>query len=44
MEQPDTVIPAAVWLATQTATSFTGQVVERAAFGVTWGPGIPVAS
>jgi NAD(P)-dependent dehydrogenase (short-subunit alcohol dehydrogenase family) len=44
MEQPDTIIPAAVWLATQTAASFTGQVVERAAFGVTWGPGIPVAS
>ena len=44
MEQPDTIIPAAVWLATQTATSFTGQVVERAEFGVTWGPGIPVAS
>jgi NAD(P)-dependent dehydrogenase (short-subunit alcohol dehydrogenase family) len=38
MEQPDTIIPAAVWLATQTAASFTGQVVERAEFGVTWGP------
>ena len=23
MEQPDTIIPAAVWLATQTAASFT---------------------
>ena len=38
MEQPDAIIPAAVWLATQTAASFTGQVVERAEFGVTWGP------
>jgi NAD(P)-dependent dehydrogenase (short-subunit alcohol dehydrogenase family) len=44
MEQPDAIIPAAVWLAAQTAASFTGQVVERAEFGVTWGPGIPVAS
>ena len=44
MEQPDAIIPAAVWLATQTAASFTGQVVERAEFGVTWGPGTPVAS
>ena len=38
MAQPDAIIPAAVWLAQQTATSFTGQVVERADFGVTWGP------
>jgi NAD(P)-dependent dehydrogenase (short-subunit alcohol dehydrogenase family) len=44
MEQPNAIIPAAVWLATQTAASFTGQIVERAEFGVTWGPGIPVAS
>jgi NAD(P)-dependent dehydrogenase (short-subunit alcohol dehydrogenase family) len=44
MEQPDAIIPAAVWLATQTAGSFTGQVVERAEFGVTWGPGITLAS
>jgi len=36
---PDEMIPAAVWLAQQTAASFTGQVVERAEFGVTWGPG-----
>jgi NAD(P)-dependent dehydrogenase (short-subunit alcohol dehydrogenase family) len=42
MEQPDAIIPAAVWLATQTATSFTGQVVERAEFGVTWGPSVSV--
>ena len=40
MAQPDAIIPAAVWLAQQTATSFTGQVVERADFGVTWGPGV----
>jgi NAD(P)-dependent dehydrogenase (short-subunit alcohol dehydrogenase family) len=43
MEQPDIIIPAAVWLATQTAASFTGQVVERAEFGVSWGPGTAVA-
>jgi 3-oxoacyl-[acyl-carrier protein] reductase len=42
MEQPEAIIPAAIWLATQTAASFTGQVVERAEFGVTWGPGIPI--
>ena len=40
MAQPEAIIPAAVWLAQQTATSFTGQVVERADFGVTWGPGV----
>jgi NAD(P)-dependent dehydrogenase (short-subunit alcohol dehydrogenase family) len=40
MEQPDAIIPAAVWLAAQTAASFTGQVVERAEFGVAWGPDI----
>lgn len=38
MAQPDAIIPAAVWLAQQTAASFTGQVVERADFGVSWGP------
>ncbi len=38
MVQPDEVIPAAVWLAGQTASTFTGQVVERADFGKTWGP------
>ena len=38
MAQPEAIMPAAVWLAQQTATSFTGQVVERADFGVTWGP------
>src|SRR5919201_576601 len=40
MEQPESIMPAAVWLAQQTASSFTGQVVERADFGVTWGPGV----
>jgi NAD(P)-dependent dehydrogenase (short-subunit alcohol dehydrogenase family) len=37
MAQPEEVIPAAVWLAQQTADTFTGQVVERADFGITWG-------
>src|SRR4029078_10385287 len=37
MAQPEAIIPAAVWLAQQTARSFTGQVVEQADFGVTWG-------
>jgi len=37
MAQPEAIIPAAVWLAQQSATSFTGQVVELADFGVTWG-------
>ena len=35
MVQPDEVTDAAVWLAGQTAGTFTGQVVERADFGVT---------
>lgn len=39
MEPPEVVAPAAVWLAEQTGETFTGQVVERAEFGVTWGPG-----
>ncbi len=38
MVQPEAIIPAAVWLAQQTAARFTGQLVERADFGVTWGP------
>ena len=37
MVQPEEVIPAAVWLAGQTAQTFTGQVVERSDFGATWG-------
>ena len=40
MEQPDSIIPAAVWLAGQTAQGLTGRMVERADFGVTWGPGL----
>jgi NAD(P)-dependent dehydrogenase (short-subunit alcohol dehydrogenase family) len=36
--QPEAIIPAALWLAQQSAASFTGQVVERADFGRTWGP------
>jgi NAD(P)-dependent dehydrogenase (short-subunit alcohol dehydrogenase family) len=39
MVQPEAIIPAAVWLAQQTAVTFTGQLVERADFGVTWGTG-----
>ncbi len=39
MVQPAEVADAAVWLAGQTAGTFTGQVVERADFGVTWGAG-----
>jgi hypothetical protein len=37
MAQPDVMIPAAVWLAGQTAETWTGQVVKRAEFGQTWG-------
>ena len=37
MVQPDQIIPPAVWLAGQTAATFTGSVVERAEFGKTWG-------
>ena len=37
MEQPDIMIPAAVWLAGQTAATCTGQIVKRAEFGKTWG-------
>ncbi len=39
MVQPDEIIPSAVWLAGQTAATFTGQVVARADFGATWGDG-----
>ena len=42
MLQPDSIHAAAVWLAAQKASTFTGHRVERAEFGVTWGPGIPV--
>lgn len=39
MVQPQDVTGAAVWLAGQTAGTFTGQVVERADYGKTWGAG-----
>jgi NAD(P)-dependent dehydrogenase (short-subunit alcohol dehydrogenase family) len=38
MTPPEAIIPAAVWLAQQTAASFTGQLVKRDEFGVAWGP------
>ena len=37
MAQPDVMIPASVWLAQQTAETWTGQIVKRAEFGQTWG-------
>ncbi len=40
MVQTDAIIPAATWLAEQTAETFTGRLVERADFGATWGPGV----
>ncbi|MGE3536016.1 MAG: SDR family NAD(P)-dependent oxidoreductase [Candidatus Tectimicrobiota bacterium] len=40
MAPPEAIMPAAVWLAEQTAASFTGQLIERADFGVTWGAGV----
>ena len=40
MDQPETIREAALWLAEVKAADFTGQRVERAEFGVTWGPGI----
>lgn len=40
MEQPDTIIPAAIWLAGQTAATFTGQFADKVEYGVTWGPGL----
>ena len=36
-EPPEVVGTATAWLAQQTAKSFTGQVVDRAEFGKTWG-------
>lgn len=38
LEEPDAVVPGALWLVEQTATTCTGQVVDRADFGRTWGP------
>ena len=37
MVQPEEIIPSAVWLAGQTADTFTGERVARAEFGDTWG-------
>ena len=39
MVQPDEIAASAVWLAGVKASEFTGQRVERADFGVSWGPG-----
>lgn len=39
LEPSEAVGPAALWLAEQTAKTFSGHVVDRADFGVTWGPG-----
>ena len=41
MVPPDEIAASAVWLAGVKAREFTGQRVERADFGVRWGPGIP---
>lgn len=35
-DNPDTVLPAASWLLRQNANTFTGNVVSRREFGVTW--------
>ncbi|MCH7705906.1 MAG: SDR family oxidoreductase [Chloroflexi bacterium] len=35
-EAPETVVPAALWLAQQTAEAFTGRVVHRDEFGDKW--------
>lgn len=37
MVQPEEIIPSAVWLAQQSAQTFTGNLVERSDFGTTWG-------
>jgi NAD(P)-dependent dehydrogenase (short-subunit alcohol dehydrogenase family) len=37
MAPPDGRMPAAVWLVGQTAETWSGQIVQRAAFGKTWG-------
>ena len=42
MDQPETIREAALWLAEVKADNFTGRRVERADFGVRWGPGISV--
>jgi NAD(P)-dependent dehydrogenase (short-subunit alcohol dehydrogenase family) len=38
LEPPEAVVPAALWLAEQTADTFSGHVVDKADFGVAWGP------
>ena len=38
LEPPEATVPGALWLVEQTASTFTGQVVDRADFGRTWGP------
>jgi len=38
-ERVEVVIPSVLWLAKQTGATFTGQVINRAEFGHTWGPG-----
>jgi NAD(P)-dependent dehydrogenase (short-subunit alcohol dehydrogenase family) len=40
MVEPAAIAPAAVWLVGQSAERFTGRLVEREEFGVTWGPGV----
>ena len=42
MDQPETIREAALWLAGVKASDFSGNRVERAEFGATWGPGISV--
>ena len=37
MDPPSSVGPSTVWLAKQTASTFTGQIVSRGDFGKTWG-------
>jgi NAD(P)-dependent dehydrogenase (short-subunit alcohol dehydrogenase family) len=37
MVAPDEITPSAIWLAQQTAGTFTGNLVERSEFGITWG-------
>jgi 3-oxoacyl-[acyl-carrier protein] reductase len=39
VDRPPVVGPSTVWLAQQTAETFTGQIVDRGEFGNTWGPG-----
>ncbi|MDA1216431.1 MAG: hypothetical protein O2812_06115 [Chloroflexi bacterium] len=36
-DQPELVMPAALWLLEQNAEQFTGQIVSRKEFGQSWG-------